>query len=743
MTTSPMASLPPRFVRIKIVPQPDGSTKKIPVSDSGSPIDAHNPVTWRPRELCGPQCGFVLNGDGYFLLDMDQCRDDAGVWSPQAMAILAMFPTAAREVSTSGRGLHVMGRCDVAALADRRNKWDGWLEFYTSGRIVTFGPGGWAGDPESDCTAALLRLVPQRPAGPDLGATAGQSPATDEQVLARMLKAAGAGARFGGGATPADLWLANADVLAQSYPSSTPGQAYDASTADAALMAHLAFWTHRDPLQMDRLFRQSGLMRAKYEEREDYRNSTISGAISVTRNVADWRTPAEKESAVLVPGSPEAAVRGYLTVSDQLQHFAGCVYVTAAHAVLTPTGELLTPERFNARYGGHEFAMQADGAKPTRRAFECFTESRAHRFPRVATTVWDPRKRFGEVVADDDGPAVNIYKPANVESVPGDVSLFLGHLAKLLPVESDRAILLQYMACVVQKPGHKVRWAPVVQGVEGNGKTFLVDCLRAAIGRKFVHTAKSEELSEKFNDFLEHNLMIAVEEVDTRDRREVMNILKPLITNVDFEVRAMQRAKRKGRCFANFFFCCNPRDAIAKTRNDRRYAIFYTAQQNAEDLERDGMTDAYFTTLYDWAHGGGFAHVTYWLMHHAIGTIATRTPDTSSTQAAIEESRTPAEAAICDAIEDCRPGFIGGWLSSWAAAAVVERATGRVPHRASLGIAIRNLGYKKIMQASHVVMAEGGTRPRIYALTDRAPEIDHYLMAQGYSHAPVHLVHGA
>ena len=342
MTTCTISTLPPRFVRIKIVPQPDGSTKKIPIDDAGRPIDPHNSITWRPRELCGPTCGFVLTGDGYFMLDMDHCGDGAGVWSPQAMAILAMFPAAAREVSTSGRGLHVMGRCDPAAMADRRNKWGGWLECYTSGRVVTFGPGGWAGDPESDCTAALLQLVPQRPAGPDLAATAGQSPATDEQVLERMLKAAGAGARFGGGATPADLWHARADVLTQSYPSSTPGQAYDASTADAALMAHLAFWTHRDPLQMDRLFRQSGLMRPKYEEREDYRSSTISGAISVTRNVADWTTAAER-AAPPKPGSPQAIVRGYLTASDQAEHFAGCVYVTSLHRVLTPIGRLLRP----------------------------------------------------------------------------------------------------------------------------------------------------------------------------------------------------------------------------------------------------------------------------------------------------------------------------------------------------------------------------------------------------------------
>lgn len=716
-------NLPPRFVRIKI----DGN-KKIPIDDRGSPIDAHDPINWRPRELCGPVHGFVLTGDGYFLLDLDQCGDGAGAWSPQAMAILGMFPTAAREVSSSGRGLHVLGRCDVAALADRRHKWEGWLEFYTSGRVVTFGPGGWAGDPESDHTAALLRLVPQRPARPDLTATAGQSPATDEQVLERMLKAAGANARFGGGATPADLWNANPVKLGESYPTSTPGQAYDASLADSALMTHLAFWTHRDPEQMDRLFRRSGLMRPKYGDRLDYRESTINGAISVTRNVADWRTKAEKEAAVLVPGSPEAAVRGYLTVSDQVAHFAGCVYVTAAHAVLTPSGDLLRPEQFNATYGGHEFAMQSDGAKPTKKAFECFTESRAMRFPKAAKTTFRPDRMFGEIIGD----AVNRYKPANVASVPGDISPFMGHLQRLLPLESDRAILLQYMACVVQRPGYKVKWAPALQGAEGNGKTFIIDCLREAIGREYVHVARSSELSEKYNDYLEENLLVAVEEIDMRDRRDVMAALQPLITNMDTEIRAMGVSKRKGRTYANFIFAYNPIDALIKLKGDRRYSIFYTAQQTPDDLERDGMGGDYFTHLYDWAYGGGFAHVTHYLMTYPLGTMPTRAPHTSSTEAAITASMGGAEMAILDAIEEGRPGFAGGWLSSWAASAVVERATHREPNPKALGRIIRELGYIEIMRAGQIIMAEGGTRPRIYARTPRNAFIHDYLMAQGY-----------
>lgn len=53
----------------------------------------------------------------------------------------------------------------------------------------------------------------------------------------------------------------------------------DESSADQALCNHLAFWTGRDPTRIDRLFRQSGLYREKWN-RQDYRDGTINNAIA-------------------------------------------------------------------------------------------------------------------------------------------------------------------------------------------------------------------------------------------------------------------------------------------------------------------------------------------------------------------------------------------------------------------------------------------------------------------------------
>ena len=87
------------------------------------------------------------------------------------------------------------------------------------------------------------------------------------------------------------------------------------SEADLALVSHLMFWTQRDEARVDSLFRQSGLMRSKWE-REDYRERTIGMAI---RNNTATYSPTYYSS---VYGNEEALKRhsegvgGYLPLLE-------------------------------------------------------------------------------------------------------------------------------------------------------------------------------------------------------------------------------------------------------------------------------------------------------------------------------------------------------------------------------------------------------------------------------------------
>ena len=729
-------NLPPRYINWRTI---DG--RKVPCRPDGTVIDPHdqaNHLTREEAEASTHPVGFVLRAeDGLFFLDMDKCYVN-GAWTAEASSIFESFAGAMGEVSQSGTGLHIIGRCDPSQLQDRRNKWDGWLEFYTDKRFIAFGSTGWsaiAGEyGDRDWTTQLLALVPQRehlgelPEGIDANYT---GPSDDDELIRKMLGATNAAGAFGG-VTVRDLWEANVATLSVKYPAYDGNGGFDHSSADAALMSHLAFWTGKDMPRMDRLFRRSALMRDKYEKREDYRRDTVQNAARLCNRVYDVKP---KTEVAALPGMESQPREVFLTIPEMIEHFKGCVYVRDIHRVFVPDGSLLKPEQFNATYGGHMFQMMPDMTKPTKKAFEALTENLTHTFPSAISTCFRADREAGEIVKGD----VNVFVPHDLTPVQGDVTPFTDFMAKLIPDERDRRILLSWCASLVQNRGYKPQWSPVLQGTEGNGKTLIARCLRHILGRQHTHEPRPDQLNSQFVSFDENKLLIIVEEIHMGGRRQLLDFLKPRITNEWVEVEVKGVDKRMVRNTASWLFCTNYRDAVIKTKSDRRYAIFFTPQQSKADIIRDGMDEPYFPNLYRWLDGGGYDRVAHYLLTYPIDQEfnpagdCQRAPETSSTAEAIRASTGGVESEIEEACESERVGFRGGYVSSWAFEQLLKDKGMRIslPKRGDI---LRTMGYYLVGRTGKAIMNEGGTRPTIWAKDGTAGSVDDYLIKQGVGH---------
>ena len=568
----------------------------------------------------------------------------------------------------------------------------------------------------------LLRIVPQReflgdlPDGRDPAYT---GPEDDDELIGMMLRAASATTAFGGGVTVKDLWEANPEPLGRKYPD--PERSFDHSAADAALMSHLAFWTGKDMPRMDRLFRRSALMRDKFDKRADYRRDTIQNAARMCKAVYDRPKPA----------APAEAPEVFLSVPEMKEHFKGCVYVRDQHRVLVQDGAMLKPEQFNATYGGHFFTMMPDLSKPSRKAFEALTESAAVRFPSAKQTVFRPDLPFQEMLPDG---RVNVYTPARPRTVEADIEPLMHLLRLMLPNEDDRAIVLSWACAVVQHPGRKMLWAPVLQGTEGNGKSTLGECMAYTLGENYVHRPRSKELGSQFNGWMLNKLLSLVEEIHMSGRREVLDDLKPYITQTRVPIRQMQVAEAVHEVPMNWYFTTNHRDAVLKSRNDRRYAVFFTAQQKRSDLPKG----RYFPQLWDWLRGDGFAAVAHYLTttrpdpRFDPAGDCVHAPMTSSTEEAIAASTGGIESEILEAAEGDRVGFRGGWVSTWALDQLLRERGLRVS-RPKIGEMLRDLGYDCFGRASRTIMRENGQRPVLWYRGGGAASLtlDDYLRAQG------------
>ena len=787
-----------QYIRYITAPTPGGKLTKQPIDpNTGTLCSVNDESAWVSYDEAvasphGEGVGFCFTeDDNIAFFDADDAAVN-GQWSEESLEAYYMLEGAHFEVSMSGKGFHIFFRyLDIPP--HRCKNMEHKFELYHKDRFVAL----TSEPPEelADCTEGLRRLVAayfQPTDGGDMEWREGAEdsytgPEDDDKLIEMALRRKSVAATFGDKATFEQLWTCDVDALSVAFPDAGgQGRAYDESSADASLASHLAFWTGRNPERMLRLMWRSELKRDKWE-REDYLRLTVSSACGMCTRWYDKAPVAALEGWPELKGTElqvewaedirarrvaedglgdeykehtdadfwiktrqqnfqeleerRIAIRSgvqIMSVEQQLEYFAGWTYVIDQHKMLGPTGKLYPPANFNAMMGGYSFEMQSDGKKPTRKAFDCFTETQLATFPKVSDTCFKPRLAFGTIVNDK----VNCYVCKDGKRTVGDVTPFIEHLRKLLPNREDRLVLASYLAACVQHRGIKFQWAPLVQGTEGNGKSLFTAILRYVLGEDYIHTPNAADLDNKFNSWLLNKLVICVEDIYVGgSRREVMETLKPMITAGNgIEIQGKGGNQITAEVCCNFILNSNHKDAIIKTQGDRRYAILYTAQQEASDLAKDGMDGDYFPNLYGWLKSGGFALVAEWLhtfdipeRYNPAGKCH-RAPDTTSTAEALEVSMGPAACVLKEAIESERVGFRGGWMSSTHIKNVLAENGVRLgPNK--LPAVIREVGYElRVEKASRASVIDGGARSRLYRAVGDGEvfedDVTHYEMSQ-------------
>jgi putative DNA primase/helicase len=274
---------------------------KVPVEPGGGFASTTDSDTWRSfstalgyhgrRGSNTDGLGFVFDENGTVAgVDLDDCRDpETGVFDDWANEVLKDVPTFG-EVSPSGTGAHLYGlgfvpgdnRADIEGA-------EGHIEMYDSGRFFTVtgaridGQADQVNQVNDHIKTVHLRHIAETDTDDqqaDLNNVSGSSDSdtleqstnessgdghdlSDEEVIERAKDAE------------------NGGDFKRLWSGSTTG--YEShSEADLALVGHLAFWTGGDRHQMDRMFRQSGLYRDKWDDRrgsQTYGEHTLDEAL--------------------------------------------------------------------------------------------------------------------------------------------------------------------------------------------------------------------------------------------------------------------------------------------------------------------------------------------------------------------------------------------------------------------------------------------------------------------------------
>jgi len=366
------------------------------------------------------------------------------------------------------------------------------------------------------------------------------------------------------------------------------------------------------------------------------------------------------------PRPAEVVLDRYIGGSQMMAIFTGYTYVNDIHRIIGPSGFVYDKPKFDAhpRFAKRSYQMKYDGSKPDDSAWEAFIRSEVSEGVKVDHCYFDPRDPPGHIKVKEGANMVNTWRPVPIRMAKGDVSRFTYHLKTLYP--EDWRLLLNYLKFMVQKKGTKCRWWPFLQGVPGNGKSFISDTLEYCIGYKFTQRPTPKNIDGQFNASLYGCIFLALEDIkETDDYGAMWDTIKPLVTQerVEIQPKGVDKTTRE-ICF-NGIMNSNHKAGVKKDANDRRIAPMFSAQQHKVHLVRDGLTEEYFDDLWTWALADGWAHVAYYLATDPIDAdfSHTKCPVTSSDAEHIRLSRPVAQQILLAAVRALKQGFKGGWVN--------------------------------------------------------------------------------
>ncbi len=269
----------------------DGRKTKVPYNPcTGQMAKSNDKTSFTDYKTAVNANGYDGIGIGIFngicAIDLDHCISETGELSNTAYEIVNLMHSYT-EFSPSRKGLHILF-CADGFVYDKSKFYimnhKAGIEVYVAGatnKYVTVTGERCENYEFGDRTEELKQLLKKymyRPETNARNAINAINSYLSENELINLAKSSRNGATF------SSLWNG-----------STNGY-LSHSEADLALCSQLAFWTGKDEVLMDKLFRQSGLMREKWDRKQ---SGTTYGAITIGKaiqNCKDVYTPRQVQT---------------------------------------------------------------------------------------------------------------------------------------------------------------------------------------------------------------------------------------------------------------------------------------------------------------------------------------------------------------------------------------------------------------------------------------------------------------
>lgn len=553
------------------------NTTKVPYQPNGHMARSTDSATWSDYQtveaafLRDPHyagIGFVFSeADPYVGIDLDKCRDPlTGGVEPWAADVLARLGTYT-ELSPSGKGFHLIGQARLPPAGRRKDR----TEMYDAGRYFTV-TGDHYGDSPSeaaDIQAPLMALhaevfakpaktapgkTPQ-PAANGAALPTPPAPADDQAVVAAIQASRDA---------PAFTQFQAGNWAALGYASQ--------SEADLAWAGLLARHTGPQPVQIDRLFRASGMMRPKWDE---HRGPQTYGQLTITKALQ--------------------STNGDAAQPDFIDH------MNQRFAIVAIGNQLKILDAGDGGGDGFKLLSRPD--------FVLQTANLPAVQPNTsAANVWlkSPQRRSYKGLVFSPGRAVdsyyNLWRGFSVLPQPGDCSLFWTLVRDAICAGSQELFdyVRSYCAHLVQRPWERPEVALVLRGGQGTGKNTFVDTLGSLVAHHFRQVNSTDQLTGRFNGHMQGIILLHANEASWGGNKSDSGKLKAMITDPKVPVEMKGQDMFDIDNYLRLVISSNEGWPVPIDLDDRRFMVLDVSpvyQQN----------QAFFAALHAQLKNGGLA----------------------------------------------------------------------------------------------------------------------------------------
>ena len=559
---------------------------KVPYNPSnGKKASSTDPLKWGDideameglKRYKADGIGFVLTKDDPFVfIDLDHVLENGRIktdWAKELVEAIDSYT----EISPSGDGLHIIASGRMPDGIKHKTKYnDGsMLEVYDSGRYMTFTGDVWNGkDDIKERDLSVLMEFAEHKATPKEISTPESDPVdvSDEWIIEK-LKQKG------------------------QWPSE-PTVADDWSSLDMSFANRLAFWCGKDIERMDRIFRQSPLMRKKWDRPtagSTYGRLTLQKAIDFVQDVYD----PDKGNACPFGPLQEDGFEADEHIDDEPKDTLWLYKKLKKHGL-----------EVWFDIGIEKYGIKSNGVVTyvAKTSLQQIIYERLGKVPKNLAVptykgVYDPTKP--EHWEENGEKLINLFRPSPLmEAAP----------QKEMP-EAIKTLLLSLFDYDVKLMDHFLNWlayiyqykqrtgvAWIFMGKQGTGKGLIVEVLKRIFEEHMSSNITDATLESQFNPYLHNKLLVHLNEVSADNRKSrmlVKNRLKTWITDETLYINRKNTKEIEVKNYCNFIINSNESIPVDIEDGDRRFNVvecnnvlkemeWWTSKSYQETLEAAG-----------------------------------------------------------------------------------------------------------------------------------------------------------